>query len=98
MNADKETPNASIERQDSQQILASMWRESVTLMQERIIKTKDVIEQKSEHLYYILSGKVAIGKKIVDENEFIQGKEGRSFTALQKTSVLTIEISMERRT
>ena len=51
-------------------------------MQERIIKTKDVIEQKSEHLYYILSGKVAIGKKIVDENEFIQGKEGRSFTAL----------------
>ena len=67
-------------------------------MQERIVKTKDVIEQKSEHLYYILSGKVAIGKKIVDENEFIQGKGGRSFTALQKSSILTLEISMERRT
>ena len=69
----------------------------MTVMQEKIIRGKDVIEQQNNAIYYILNGKVAIGKKIVDENEFIKGKEGRSFTALQKTSLLTLEISMERR-
>ena len=92
-----ETEHTEAKSEEGEEFETSVWQECVTFVQERILKAKEVVKLKPNHIYFILSGKVALGKKIVDESEFIQGMADRSVTALQTTSLFTIEISLQRR-
>ena len=85
------------EKEKEEEFEQSVWQECVTFIQERILKPKEIVELRQNNIYFILAGKVALGKKIVDEGELIQGMENRSVTALQTSSLFTIEISFERR-
>ena len=92
-----DTEHTEAKSEEGEAFERSVWQECVTFVQERVLKAKEVVKLRPNHIYFILSGKVALGKKIVDESEFIQGMEDRSVTALQTTSLFTIEISLQRR-
>ena len=41
-------------------------------------------------IYFVYVGKLALGKRIVEEGEFIFGKAGRRVVALRTTSVVML--------
>ena len=47
------------------------WNQRLTFMSETILRNNEIIWLKEEHLYFVVLGKLALGKRIVVEHEFI---------------------------
>ena len=45
-------------------------------------------------IYYVFVGKLAVGKRIVEEQEFIIGKNLRKAISLRTTSLITLVLNM----
>ena len=72
------------------------WREMISFLRERILNKNDLFDLENNCVYYILNGKVALGKKIIDSTEFIFGVKGRSITALQNTSLIIMHLTIQK--
>ena len=65
-------------------------------MAERLIKKDETIILDDKMIYFVVVGKLALGKRIVVEQEFIFGKENRQATALRTTSLVSLTVQRQR--
>ena len=49
----------------------SPWSQRLTFLAETILRKNEIIWLKDEHLYFVVLGKLALGKRIIVEHEFI---------------------------
>ena len=66
------------------------WAQRVAFVSEQLLRKQDEIELRDSCIYFVYVGKVALGKRIVEEGEFIFGKAGRRIVALRTTSVVML--------
>ena len=68
----------------------------ITFLTETILRKRETINFHDHHLYFVVVGKLALGKRIVIEQEFIYGKSGRSAIALRTTSLVRLVLDKQR--
>ena len=66
------------------------WVKRITFIVEQVLRKQEEIELFDDRIYYIFVGKLAVGKRIVEEQEFIIGRHSRKAIALRTTSVITL--------
>ena len=70
------------------------WVKRITFIVEQVLRKQEEISLHDDRIYYVFVGKLAVGKRIVEEQEFIIGKQGRKATALRTTSLITLVTNM----
>ena len=50
------------------------WVKRITFIVEQVLRKQEEVELFNDRIYYIFVGKLAVGKRIVEEQEFIIGR------------------------
>ena len=72
-----------------------IWVERITFITENVMNKQESIELFDNRIYFVFIGKLAMGKRIVEEHEFIIGKTGRRVIALRTTSLICLVIQKQ---
>ena len=91
------TQKSNLRKEDALLQADSPWKTVVKFVQEIILEPGESVQLVDGQINLILAGKVAMGKKIIDEGEFISGKSSRKIVALQTTSIFLITTERKRR-
>ena len=65
----------------------------ITFVTETICRKGEEINLFDDRIYFIFVGKLALGRRLIFEKEFIIGKTGRSALALRTSSLITMVIN-----
>lgn len=58
-------------------MVASPWVKRITFVRENVLRRQDSVDLQADCIYYVYVGKLVLGKRIVEESEFIFGSQGR---------------------
>lgn len=78
------------------QLATKAWVKRITFISESILRKQQEVKLFSDRIYYVFVGKLAVGKRIVEDQEFIIGKDKRQAVALRTTSLITLILSDQR--
>ena len=57
-----------------QSLMNQPWVKRITFIVEQVLRKQEEVELFDDRIYYIFVGKLAVGKRIVEEQEFIIGR------------------------
>ena len=66
----------------------------ITFITEQVLRKDEEVELFDGRIYYVFVGKIAVGKRIVEEQEFVCGKNGRKAISLRTTSLITLVLNL----
>ena len=67
-----------------------MWTNRITYNNEFILKKQEKANLEDGSVYLVYVGSVALGRRVVEEQEFIVGKTGRAVQALRTSSLIKL--------
>ena len=75
----------------------SPWSQIISFVSEYILSKGEQMELHPDCIYYLNTGKLVLGKRIIQEKEFVFGRVGRLVVALGRTSLLRMYTNKQRK-